>query len=65
MRPLVRLEGGQTGEPGIWLCARNARRAGKILIARKMANHAESRTTQIDDRRADEPSLDEYEKVGI
>ena len=33
--------------------------------ARKMANHADTRTTQLYDRRADSASLDEYAKVGI
>jgi|BogFormECP12_OM2_1039638.scaffolds.fasta_scaffold00851_1 site-specific recombinase XerD len=33
--------------------------------ARKMANHADTRTTQLYDRRADAASLDEYAKVGI
>ncbi len=33
--------------------------------ARKMANHADSRTTQLYARRGDEASLDEYEKAGI
>jgi hypothetical protein len=30
-----------------------------------MANHADTRTTQLYDRRADAASLDEYNKVGI
>jgi site-specific recombinase XerD len=38
---------------------------GSLSEARKMANHADSRTTQLYDRRGDEASLDEYEKVGI
>jgi integrase len=33
--------------------------------ARKMANHADTRTTQLYDRRGDAASLDEYNKVGI
>ena len=33
--------------------------------ARKMANHADTRTTQLYDRRSDAASLDEYGKVGI
>jgi site-specific recombinase XerD len=31
----------------------------------KMANHADARSTQLYDRRADAASLDEYQKVGI
>jgi hypothetical protein len=31
----------------------------------KMANHADTRTTQLYDRRGDSASLDEYGKVGI
>jgi site-specific recombinase XerD len=38
---------------------------GVLAEARKMANHAETRTTQLYDRRADTASLDEYGKVGI
>jgi site-specific recombinase XerD len=38
---------------------------GSLSEARKMANHADTRTTQLYDRRGDESSLDEYEKVGI
>jgi hypothetical protein len=30
-----------------------------------MANHADSRAAQLYNRRGDEASLDEYEKVGI
>jgi hypothetical protein len=30
-----------------------------------MANHSSPRTTKLYDRRNDETSLDEYEKVGI
>jgi site-specific recombinase XerD len=33
--------------------------------ARKMANHADTRTTQLYDRRPDAASLDEYARVGI
>jgi hypothetical protein len=36
-----------------------------LAEARKMANHADTRTTQLYDRRADMGSLDEYGKVGI
>jgi site-specific recombinase XerC len=38
---------------------------GSLAEARKMANHADTRTTQLYDRRADVASLDEYNKVGI
>jgi site-specific recombinase XerC len=38
---------------------------GSLSEARKMANHADTRTTQLYDRRADAASLDEYNKVGI
>jgi len=38
---------------------------GSLSEARKMANHADTRTTQLYDRRADVASLDEYGKVGI
>lgn len=33
--------------------------------AQAMANHSSPRTTKLYDRRNDEASLDEYEKVGI
>jgi site-specific recombinase XerD len=36
-----------------------------LAKAREMANHADTRTTQLYDRRADTASLDEYGKVGI
>jgi site-specific recombinase XerD len=38
---------------------------GSLAEARKMANHADTRTTQLYDRRSDTASLGEYEKVGI
>jgi site-specific recombinase XerD len=38
---------------------------GSLAEARKMANHAESRATQLYDRRKEVASLDEYSKVGI
>jgi site-specific recombinase XerD len=38
---------------------------GSLAEARIMANHADTRTTQLYDRRADAASLDEYGKVGI
>jgi len=41
------------------------RNGGSLGKAREMANHADTRTTQLYDRRADVASLDEYGKVGI
>jgi site-specific recombinase XerD len=38
---------------------------GSLAEARKMANHAGTCTTQLDDRRGDSASLGEYEKVGL
>jgi site-specific recombinase XerD len=38
---------------------------GSLSEARKMANHADTRTTQLYDRRGETASLDEYGKVGI
>jgi integrase len=38
---------------------------GSLGKAREMANHADTRTTQLYDRSADVASLDEYNKVGI
>jgi integrase len=38
---------------------------GSLAEARKMANNADTRTTQLYDRRGNSASLDEYEKVGI
>jgi integrase/recombinase XerD len=38
---------------------------GSLAEARKMANHADTRTTQLYDRRVDVASLDEYGRVGI
>ena len=38
---------------------------GSLSEARKMANHADTRTTQLYDQRSDSASLDEYGKVGI
>lgn len=36
-----------------------------LAEARKMANHADTRTTQLYDRRGDRATLDEYQRVGI
>jgi integrase/recombinase XerD len=38
---------------------------GTLEYAQQMANHSSPRTTKLYDRRSDEASLDEYEKVGI
>ncbi len=38
---------------------------GSLSEARKMANHADTRTTQLYGRRGDTASLDECGKVGI
>ena len=38
---------------------------GSLSEARKMANHADTRTTQLYDRCSDAASLDDYQKVGI
>ena len=38
---------------------------GTLEKAASMANHASTRTTQLYDRRADEVTLDEVERVGI
>lgn len=38
---------------------------GSLAKAREMANHADTRTTQLYDRSADVASLDEYGRVGI
>ncbi len=38
---------------------------GTLEHAQQMANHSSPRATQLYDRRNDEASLDEYEKVGI
>jgi len=40
-------------------------KGSSLSEAHKMANHADTRTTQLYDRRADVASLDEYAKVGI
>jgi integrase/recombinase XerD len=41
------------------------RNQGTLEHAQQMANHSSLRTTKLYDRRGDELSLDEYEKVGI
>jgi hypothetical protein len=38
---------------------------GSLSEARKMANHADTCTTQLYDRRGDTATLDEYANVGI
>ena len=40
-------------------------KGASLSEARKMANHASTRTTQLYDRRGDTASLDEYNRVGI
>jgi site-specific recombinase XerD len=39
--------------------------ADTLEHAQAMANHSSPRTTKLYDRRADQVSLDEYERVGI
>ena len=41
------------------------RNAGKVEVAQQMAGHSDPRTTKLYDRRADEVSLDEVEKIII
>jgi integrase len=38
---------------------------GTLENAQQMGNHSSPRTTRLYDRRSEEASLDEYEKVGI
>jgi hypothetical protein len=38
---------------------------GSLAEVRKMANHADPRTTQLHDRRTDAASLEEYNKMGM
>ena len=38
---------------------------GRLEFAQEMANHASAKTTKLYDRRTDEISLDEFERVGI
>jgi integrase/recombinase XerC len=38
---------------------------GSLEKAATMANHASTRTTQLYDRRRDEMTLDEVEKIGV
>jgi len=38
---------------------------GRIEVAQKMAGHSSARTTGLYDRRGDEVSLDEVERIGI
>jgi hypothetical protein len=38
---------------------------GKLEIAQQMASHESARTTGLYDRRSDEVSLDEVERIGI
>ncbi len=41
------------------------RNGGKLEIAQQMANHESARTTGLYDRRADQVSLDEVERIRI
>jgi hypothetical protein len=45
--------------------ARNAGSGGTLEKAAAMANHASTRTTQLYDRRHDEVTLDEVERIVI
>jgi integrase len=47
---------------GITACLKNG---GTLKKAAAMANHASTRTTQLYDRRRDEVSLDEVERIAI
>jgi integrase/recombinase XerD len=38
---------------------------GRLEVAQQMANHESARTTGLYDRRSDEVSLDEVERIGI
>ena len=38
---------------------------GSVEHAQNIANHESIRTTKLDDRRSDEPSLDEIERIRI
>jgi integrase/recombinase XerC len=54
---------GETSvKPGITAYLKNG---GTLEKAASMANHASTRTTQLYDRRSDEVTLDEVERVGI
>ena len=39
--------------------------AGKLEVAQHIANHESPRTTKLYDRRSDDISLDEIERIGI
>jgi hypothetical protein len=56
--PLFRTVGRRTKQ----LTLKNG---GTLEKAASMANHASTRTTQLYDRRSDEVTLDEVERVGI
>ena len=47
-----------------WITA-YLKNGGTLEKAASMANHASTRTTQLYDRRSDEVTLDEVERVGI
>jgi integrase/recombinase XerC len=46
-------------------CTAYLKNGGTLEKAASMANHASTRTTQLYDRRSDEVTLDEVERVGI
>jgi hypothetical protein len=50
------------GQTGVTAYLKNG---GTLERAAAMANHASTRTTQLYDRRSDEVSLDEVERVAI
>ncbi len=47
---------------GWWSAIKNG---GKLEIAQQMAAHESARTTGVYDRRSDEISIDEVERIGI
>jgi integrase/recombinase XerD len=47
---------------GITACLKNS---GKLEVAQQIANHESPRTTKLYDRRQDEISLDEIERITI
>ena len=47
------------------LCAAYLKNSGKLEVAQHIANHESPRTTKLYDRRQDEISLDEIERIAI
>jgi hypothetical protein len=43
----------------------NLKNSGKLEVAQQIANHESPRTTKLYDRRSDEISLDEIERIAI